>query len=382
MPVGEIIAIGTELLLGELQDTNTAYLARTFRDMGVDLYRTMIVGDNENRIAQAIRESLTRSDIVITTGGLGPTVDDPTRQAVASAFGEELQFHPELWQQIQDRFNRFQRHATENNRRQAFLPAGAVALENAVGTAPAFYYATDGKIVISLPGVPREMEHILHHEVIPLLTARFKLQQIIKTYILHAAGVGESQVDEWIGDLETSANPTVGLIAHPGQIDIRIAAKASSASEADALIAEMSALVKNRVGIAIYGNSQDTLESVVLAQLANHNWQISLVECGIQGSISNRLIAAGFSSNTCESLNDLCVQDNLRELTRARMEKYKAQVGYGAGFYPGPVQQELFLYLITPTSSQETRRFYGGPPLHGPAWAVETALDFLRRNTL
>ncbi|MRR29102.1 competence/damage-inducible protein A, partial [bacterium] len=108
MPIGEIIAIGTELLLGEIQDTNTATIARKFRDAGIDLFRTMIVGDNPTRISQAIRESLTRSDIIITTGGLGPTVDDPTRQAVATAFGTSLEFRPELWEQIQERFNRFQ----------------------------------------------------------------------------------------------------------------------------------------------------------------------------------------------------------------------------------------------------------------------------------
>lgn len=122
MPVGEIIAIGTELLLGDTQDTNTSYIARAFRDAGIDLYRTMIVGDNIDRIAQAIREALSRADIVITTGGLGPTVDDPTRLAVARAFGVEMEFEPELWEQIQARFQRFHRHATDNNRRQAYIP--------------------------------------------------------------------------------------------------------------------------------------------------------------------------------------------------------------------------------------------------------------------
>src|SRR5512135_2170348 len=138
MPAAEIIAIGTELLLGEIQDTNTRYLARLLRDYGVDLYRTTIVGDNVDRIAHAIRESLSRCQIIITTGGLGPTVDDPTRQAVAMAAGTELEFQPQLWDQIQDRFERFGRNPTENNRRQAYIPRGAIAMENPVGTAPAF----------------------------------------------------------------------------------------------------------------------------------------------------------------------------------------------------------------------------------------------------
>src|SRR5574340_461977 len=192
MPVGEIIAIGTELLLGETQDTNTSYIARAFRDAGIDLYRTMIVGDNIDRIAQAIREALSRADIVITTGGLGPTVDDPTRLAVARAIGVELEFEPELWEQSQVRFQRFHRHATENNRRQAYIPQGAAAIDNQVGTAPGFYFQEGEKIVISLPGVPREMEFLLQQKVLPLLIDRFALKGIIKSYVLHAAGVGES----------------------------------------------------------------------------------------------------------------------------------------------------------------------------------------------
>ncbi|NMB88382.1 MAG: competence/damage-inducible protein A, partial [Chloroflexi bacterium] len=130
MPAAEIIAIGTELLLGEIQDTNTQFLARTFRDAGIDLYRTTMIGDNAERIAQAIRESLTRCDIIITTGGLGPTVDDPTRLAVAQAMGVDIEFRPELWEQIKSRFARYGRQATDNNRRQAYIPQGAQAIEN------------------------------------------------------------------------------------------------------------------------------------------------------------------------------------------------------------------------------------------------------------
>jgi nicotinamide-nucleotide amidase len=165
MPTAEIIAIGTELLLGEIQDTNTRYLARLLRDHGVDLYRTTIVGDNVERIAQAIRESLARCQIVITTGGLGPTVDDPTRQAAALAVGVDLEFRPELWDQIQDRFKRYNRPATENNRRQAFIPKGAIAVENPVGTAPAFIVETPTQAIVSLPGVTPEMEYLIKKAV-------------------------------------------------------------------------------------------------------------------------------------------------------------------------------------------------------------------------
>jgi len=380
MPVGEIIAIGTELLLGEIQDSNTATIARRFRDAGIDLFRTMIVGDNSERIAQAIREALTRSDIVITTGGLGPTVDDPTRLAVATAFGTQLEYRPDLWEQIQERFNRFQRRATENNRRQAYIPEGAFVIDNPVGTAPAFYMEKDHKLVVSLPGVPREMEHILQHAVMPLLGERYQLKGIIKAFVLHTAGVGESQVDEWIGELENNANPSVGLLAHPGQVDIRVAAKAGSEEEADALIAEMVSQVQKLVGVAIYGSNQETLEHVVLTRLGQLNWQLSLVECGLSGAVADRLSRSGFDSVRAQVLPELCQPVDLQRLTHDLQTKMRTQVTLGAGLYPGPVKQDLYLYLITPNSTVEANRSYGGPPAHGSTWAVQTALDFVRRN--
>ena len=155
MPTAEIITIGTELLLGETIDTNTRYIARALRDKGVDLFRTSTIGDNPNRIAEIIREGLQRADIIITTGGLGPTIDDPTRNAIALAIGVETEFRPELWFQIKERFGRYGRTPTENNKRQAFVPKGAIAVENTVGTAPAFICELYDHVIIALPGVPR-----------------------------------------------------------------------------------------------------------------------------------------------------------------------------------------------------------------------------------
>src|SRR4030042_1088400 len=166
MPSAEIITIGTELLLGEIVDTKSRYLARWLRDAGIDLYRKTTVGDNVKRIAFAIQQALERCDIVITTGGLGPTVDDPTREAVALAAGVKSEYHSELWEQIEARFERFGRTPTENNRRQAFIPKGAIPIENPVGTAPIFFLEHQSHVIISLPGVPREMEYLLKHEVI------------------------------------------------------------------------------------------------------------------------------------------------------------------------------------------------------------------------
>ena len=152
MPIAEILTIGTEILLGEIQDTNTAYLARAIKDLGIDLYRTQTVGDNPTRITAIIKEILTRADIVITTGGLGPTVDDPTRQAVADAFDLPLVFDEDCWEQVQAYFVRLNRSIPENNRRQAYIPAGAQIIPNPVGTAPSFIVDTGQKVLISGSG--------------------------------------------------------------------------------------------------------------------------------------------------------------------------------------------------------------------------------------
>ena len=145
MTEAEIIAIGTELLLGEIQDSNSRFIATKLRESGIDLHRITVVGDNIQRISQAIRESLNRADIIITCGGLGPTVDDPTREAVALALNTSLEFSPLLWEQISARFQRMNRKITENNRRQAFIPQGSIAIENPVGTAPCFILTKNGK---------------------------------------------------------------------------------------------------------------------------------------------------------------------------------------------------------------------------------------------
>jgi len=154
MPNAEIITIGTEILLGEIVDTNSRYIARVLRDEGIDLFWTSTVGDNVDRISEVIQASLKRSDIVITTGGLGPTIDDPTREAIAKAFNVTNEFQENLWQDVIERFKEYGKVPTENNKRQAYIPAGAMPIPNPVGTAPAFIMETSENVVISLPGVP------------------------------------------------------------------------------------------------------------------------------------------------------------------------------------------------------------------------------------
>ena len=289
MPSAEIITIGTEILLGEILDTNTQYIARKLRNLGINLFRMSSVGDNIQRIAQEIEQALLRCEIVLTTGGLGPTVDDPTRQAVALAVGSDIEFHPELWEQIQERFSRFHQNPTENNKRQAYLPHGAEAIENPVGTAPAFFFKINEKVIICLPGVPREMEYLFDHAVSPFLIRQYQLQGIIKSLILHTVGIGESRIDDLIGDLEVLNNPTVGLSAHSGQVDIRITAKANSSAEADILIESVEHDIRNRIGEWIYGIDEETLEEKILEKLRSRGWTLSVVEFGLDGHLIRKV---------------------------------------------------------------------------------------------
>lgn len=236
MPTAEIITIGTELLLGETQDTNTREIAQALGSIGVDLYRTTTVGDNPARIAEAVRECLERADIVITTGGLGPTVDDPTREAAAAALERDLVFREDLWKGILEKFSQYGKEPTENNRRQAYLPEGAEVLDNPRGTAPAFAVRSGDSVLVSLPGVPEEMRGLLEEEVVSYLQETFDLQEVILSRSIMTSGVGESKVDHLLDAYERMGNPTVGLAAHRDGVEVRITAKAASRREAHEMI--------------------------------------------------------------------------------------------------------------------------------------------------
>jgi competence/damage-inducible protein CinA-like protein len=382
MPSAEIITIGTEILLGEIVDTNARTVARLLRDLGIDLYRKTTVGDNAQRIADAIQQALERCDFVLTTGGLGPTVDDPTREAVALAIGVETEFRPELWEQIQARFRRYNRQPTENNRRQAYVPQGAIAVENPVGTAPSFIIEQAEKTIIALPGVPSEMEYLMQHAVIPYLRRRYGLKGMIKARVVHTAGVGESMIDERIGDLERLSNPTVGLAAHSGQVDVRITAKASSEAEADALIAPIEKELRQRLGKWIYGVDQQTLEEIALSGLQQHGWSLVVVEAGLGGELIRRLattppaLQASFRGG--EIIPAPPAPDQLAGLAQRFRQEKEAQVGLGVAIYPAGEKQDVVLVLLTPDGEQQFTRPYGGPPEYAPRWALHHSLDLIR----
>lgn len=381
MPSAEILAIGTELLLGEIQDTNTYYLARFLRDLGIDLYRTSMIGDNEERIAQMIQESVHRCQILITTGGLGPTVDDPTRAAVARALGVEVEFRPELWDQIQARFQRYGRQPSDNNRRQAYIPKGALPIENPVGTAPCFIAETNGCSIISLPGVPREMEFLLQTAVTPYLRQHFNLRGTIKARVLHVAGVGESTIDDWIGDLETSTNPTVGLLAHPGQVDIRITAKADSVELADQMIKEMEERVLSRIPEGFYGADKDTLEDMLVNRLAERSWSLSMVECGLNSSLAKRMGRVGISLDNTLIIADPVSKEDLQEKVARFRKDRQTDTALGISLLPDIDKHWLYIVVITPEHEMvEFTRSFGGERALSNPWSINTGLEMLRRH--
>jgi competence/damage-inducible protein CinA-like protein len=372
MPSAEIITIGTEILLGEIVDTNTRYIARTLRGMGVDLYRTITIGDNVDRIAEAIRHSMERAEIVITTGGLGPTVDDPTREAVAKAIGVETEFREDLWAQVVAVISRYGRKPSENQRRQAYVPKGAIGIPNPVGTAPCFIVETERNAVASLPGVPNEMEHILHESIIPYLQKRFNLNEIIKIRVLHCSGLGEGMIDEKIADLETLSNPTVGLAAHTGVVDIRIAAKARNEANADSMIAQIEQQVRGRLGDVVFGADEDRLEEIALNAVAKRGWTLVGVESGLDGLLARKIPRA-------VSVPGLST-DSLMAALRAARAEADADAALGVSMHLE--ERSADMALITPSGEKAHHITYGGPPRSLARWSVNLALDWLRRRAL
>jgi nicotinamide-nucleotide amidase len=360
MPCAEIITIGTELLLGEIQDTNTRYLARKLREIGINLYRSTMVGDNAARIAEVIQEARNRADILLVTGGLGPTVDDPTREAIAMAAGVNLIFKDELWQQIQQRFEKYNRTPTENNKKQALIPEGSFAIKNDVGTAPAFYILLKQTLVIAFPGVPKELEYIFEHDARSIIQNIFPSDDVILVKVLHTAGLGESMIDDLIGEHEKSENPTVGLLAHPGQVDIRITAKAKTKLAAEEMIACMETPIRSCLEAHIYGVDHESIEEKVVDIFSRSDIGVSFHFEGFPDEIIPRIdsfITKVNQINRTSSLN---------------------KADFMVVYIPGPDRQELRLSSIMNSVTESDIRYYGGPPSLGPSWGINTAFEFIR----
>ncbi len=401
----EIVTTGTELLLGEIVDTNAAYIARQLREVGVNLFYKTTVGDNRQRLAEVLRLGLGRSDVILVTGGLGPTVDDITREAVADATGRELEFRSDLAEHIRALFANWGRSLTDNNLRQAFLPQGARALPNPVGTAPGFIVEHNGCAILAMPGVPREMKRMMADQVLPFLQARLgDAQGVIATRILHVAGLGESMIDDRIGHLMVSGNPTVGLAAHLGQVDIRIAARAATTGEAQALIGPVEDEIRQKLSAFIYGADGETLGGAIAALLRQQGANLAIVETNTAGRI-----AAAFSESDRDCIAASLVAGDLPHLERqlalpvtagidettARLAAQRLREISGASYalallgdasaiqdFWSADRGHSWLALATPTGILAERFNAGGADDYTAQWLSVYSLTYLRRRLL
>ena len=290
MATAEIVAIGSELLLGQIVDTNSTWMAQQLTALGVNLFYKSVVGDNPERMKEVLTRALERADVVITSGGLGPTQDDLTREVVAEVTGRKLILHQPFLEQIMHRFRSRGFIMTPNNERQAYMPEGAIPVTNPNGTAPSFIVEDPRGSVFVLPGVPFELKWLFENQVAPYLRQKFSLNEIITYRVLKVAELGESRVDDLMGHfIANSKNPTVGVLAHPGQVDIRIAAKAPSKEEAMKLIAPVEAEMRQLIGKHIFAADEETIENTVGRLLREKQKTIAVCEDLTGGMVTDRL---------------------------------------------------------------------------------------------
>jgi len=406
----EIIAIGSELILGQLVDTNSFYIAKRLAENGIELVQTTTVGDDLQQMKEVIREAANRSQIVITTGGIGPTEDDLTREVIAEVFQRPLTFQPHLMEQIETLFKKRGFRMAENNRKQAYIPKGSIPIENPKGTAPGFIVEHSNGSIISIPGVPPEMEYLMANTVIPYLRKRFDIKhEVIQYRVLRACGLGESAIGLQIKDLmKESRNPSVGTLASIGDIRIRITAKAQSPEEASNLIQKMEQEIRKRLGVLIYGVDNETLQGNIARELERLNLTLSVVETYTGGIISQKLASTGstsfvqgvvlptessqkgFLSLSLEIFNSL-KEDSKRftdSLAQKALNEFKTDLGLAMfgkiAEKQGEGEYRIETYYSLSTSTGIENQEYS---LGGELWMVRErasiiALDMLRKHLL
>jgi len=286
----ELIAVGTELLLGSIANTDAQVISQGLSSLGINVFYHTVVGDNPQRLQKAVEIAKSRADILITTGGLGPTCDDLTKQTVAGAFGLELEFHPEIAQEIRDYFARLHpdRPMTENNLQQAMLPKGCDVLQNDWGTAPGCAFHRDGCTVIMLPGPPRECTAMFTHRVLPYLMAQ--ADGAIVSRSLRLFGIGESAMESLLRDrMNAMTNPTLAPYAKEGECELRLTAKAPTKAEALALIEPVEQELRELFGDKIYGADVPGLADVVLDLLKTKGLTLATAESCTGGMIAQRV---------------------------------------------------------------------------------------------
>ena len=415
----EILSVGTELLLGQIVDTNAAYIARRLAELGITLYRKTTIGDNLARASAAVREALQRADVVIATGGLGPTEDDLTREAVADALSVRLVESPEVLASLARFFGARGACMTDNNRRQALCPepgAGGL-IPNPMGTAPGVLFESGDKRVICLPGVPREMEQMMDSWVVPYLRDRGRGPddaQVIKSKVVRTSGIGESALEALIFDLAHGHdNPTVATYAGGGECQVRVTARADSEPEADALIQSVLARLDARLGRLVYGYDADTLEEAVGRLLAHAGLTMACAESCTGGLVSAMLTNVPGSSRYIDrslvtysnraKVEELAVNGNtlaahgaVSRDTAVEMATGVARIagvdiglsvtgiaGPGGGTDAKPVGAVHFALADMRRPSLTTARMrFGGDRAAVRARAAKFALDLVRRHLM
>jgi Predicted nucleotide-utilizing enzyme related to molybdopterin-biosynthesis enzyme MoeA len=380
MPQAEVLATGTELLSGDVVDTNSARIARALQPLSIPLVQITVVGDDLPRMVAAIRAALARSEILVISGGLGPTADDVTREAVAEALGRPLIFDPELLEVIRARFQAFGVSMPENNRRQAFRPEGSRVIPNPIGTAPGFLVETNGRVLFALPGVPRELERMLSDTVVPYLRERFPPAEALAWRVVRTIGLGESWIDERLQDLLRGENPQVGLNAHPGMVDIRIQARGSTPEEAAARAEEAVRRVRERLGWAVFGEGHQAPEEAVIAALRARGATVATLERGTLGMLGGRLAAVDPESEVFRIGE---VRARLATAPEHAAEAIRRQAGTTFGLaaevLPEAESFQITVALAAPEGSRSVRRGHRGPLPHAAEWAAHAAMGLLWR---
>jgi len=404
----EIISIGTELLLGEITDTNAAYLAGQLPLLGIDLYWISQVGDNQTRLVEVLKRAWQRSDLILTTGGLGPTEDDLTREAIAEMLGEELRIDPLLEREIRELFARRGIKMAPSNIKQAAVIPSAKAIHNARGTAPGWWVEKDGHILMAMPGPPREMHHMWHTEVLPRLHQR-ATGAIICSKTLKVFGLPEGTVGELVSPLLSSANPTLGIYAKADGIHLRFAAKAQSQKQAEEMIAQGEARVRSILGESIWGTDNDTLASVIGHSLAEKELSLAVMECctgglltatitdapdisayfrgGLIAYSNEALIAYGVDAGLIDDYGVISseVAQAMAEVARLRLE---ADIGVSITGVIGPDELEgkpagtMYIGIDSSENKKTIKRNYSGDRSRVKSWVTVAALFELRKMLL
>lgn len=352
----EIIAVGTEILLGQIVNTNAQFISRELSHLGIDLHYQTVVGDNACRLTEVLDIAFGRADMVILTGGLGPTNDDLTKETVAAYFGLELELHEPSLSEIKVIFERLGREMTENNKKQAMLPKDAIILQNDNGTAPGCIISKDGKTAILLPGPPKEMMPMFLNKVIPHIKSTSN--EVIVSKSVRIFGKGESGIEDLVRDLMESANPTVAPYAKEGEVELRVTAKTQTQEQANCIIDEMIDKLKLRIGDYIYGYDEDTLASVAVAKLVKNNLSLSIAESCTGGLVagaitevpgSSQIFGYGFTTYSNEAKTALLGVDQqtlaqygavseavAREMAIGAKERSKSSIGVSVTGIAGP----------------------------------------------